>query len=77
MKIEVKLRASLKRFSDSPDGVFQMELKDGASVSEVVGSLKIPDNDLGLISVNKKLTDASAVLKDGDKVELFTMMKGG
>lgn len=77
MKVTVKLRASLKRFSKTGESTVVMELIEGQKIRAIIEELGIPETDFGLITVNGCLTETDQLLKEGDSVELFTMLKGG
>lgn len=49
---------------------------DVESLSEVFSELKV-NPDTVIIALNGKLVTKSAVIKDGDKVELLSVISGG
>ncbi|MCK5199159.1 MAG: MoaD/ThiS family protein [Spirochaetales bacterium] len=74
MEITVKLFASLRKER------FNFETKEfiqGASVSNVIDELNIPENKVSIIFVNNRHADLKYELVDGDVLALFPPVGGG
>jgi sulfur-carrier protein len=74
VKITVKLFASLRtdRFSAA-----DFNYPEGATVSHVLASLKIPEEEAAIIFVNARHADPDLSLKDGDLLSIFPPVGGG
>jgi len=77
MDITIKLSAVLRRYTSSKDGKLNMTLDDGATVLDVLNSMKMIQGEAGLIILNSKIASEDALLKDGDILELYPVMGGG
>jgi sulfur carrier protein ThiS len=68
--------SSLTRKYNIPE---TLELKDGASIADALAELPVPLDMgvVGLTSLNGKAAPRDAVLKDGDKLEIFPMIVDG
>ena len=53
-----------------------LELPDGATAADVLAELGAPDLPI-VISINEQQADPSAILRDGDEVELIPAVAGG
>ena len=74
MKIEIKLFASLRVER------FQVEVREYPSttgIGQVVGSLGIPEADVGIVLVNGQHAALEGSLKDGDSLSLLPLVGGG
>ena len=79
MKIEVRLYATLARFSPSGSSgrTFTMELPEGAALYDLIEMLKLPREEVKLPFVNAVYQELSFVLQDGDEVGIFPPVGGG
>ena len=79
MKIEVALYATLAKYL--PPGAQNrkaaIEVKDGATVREVMDQLGIPRDLPNILLVNGRQTPEDAVLKDGVTLSIFPPLAGG
>ena len=79
MKVEVRLFATLQPYLPAGaegDGI-SLELSDGATVRDVVESLKIPGDLACLTVVNGRDADLDQVLAPGDELAMFPPLAGG
>ena len=79
MKVEVRLFATLRPYLPAAadgDGV-SLELPAGATVRDVVESLKIPGELACLTVVNGHDADLEQILAPGDELALFPPLAGG
>jgi len=77
MRVTVELQAHLDQYSPAGRAIFQQELSDGASVSELVRSLGIPEEMASVIIVNDASVWPEHVLRDGDHITLIPPLAGG
>jgi molybdopterin converting factor small subunit len=79
MKVEVRLFATLQPYLPAGahgDGI-SLDLPAGATVRDVVQSLKIPGELACLTVVNGRDADGDQVLAPGDELALFPPLAGG
>ena len=79
MNVQVALFASLSQFH--PDGqggrhARTLELSDGTKISDVIGSLGLPDQPR-VVFVNSRHAAETAELRDGDRLAIFPPVAGG
>ena len=79
MKVYVKLYALLRKHHPGPNRSIplEVELPDGAVVSDLVPVLKLPGEIVRSAFVNNAAVQLQTVLKDGDQVGLFPPVVGG
>ena len=79
MKIEVALYATLSQYL--PPGAQNrravIEVKDGATVREVMNQLDIPPELPNILLVNGRQAPETTVLKDGEALSVFPPLAGG
>jgi sulfur carrier protein ThiS len=79
MKIQVKLFASLSRFSPGglPGTPFSVELKEGVTLQDLVKQLGIPAEETKVTFVNGIVQTLDYVLQPGDDTGIFPPIGGG
>jgi len=79
MQVEIRLYATLRRYAPqgADAGVFVTDLTDGASVQDLVHSLKIIPEEVHLIMVNGMNSTMERLLNSGDRIGLFPPIGGG
>ncbi|HPO76112.1 MAG TPA: MoaD/ThiS family protein [Thermoclostridium caenicola] len=77
MKLKIVFKASLKRYSNSSDGIDNISIDGPATIQDIIDLYGISPLDVGITIINGKMVPRSTFLKDNDVVELFTMLKGG
>jgi molybdopterin converting factor small subunit len=79
MHIQVKLYASLSRFSagEIPASPFEVEINEGASLQELIDCLNIPPEEAKVAFVNGVVQQMDWKLKPGDQVGIFPPIGGG
>lgn len=79
MKIEVALYATLSQYL--PPGAQNrkavIEIRDGATVREVMTQLRIPLELPNILLVNGRQASEDAVLRDGEALSIFPPLAGG
>ena len=78
MKVYVRLFATLQAYLPGGDGDgILLDLPPGATVGDVVASLKIPGDVDCLIVVNGRDVGPEQVLAPGDELAMFPPLAGG
>ena len=80
MRITVNIYAYLRYYLTAPDkSIWQKEwdLPEGASVSDVLGKLKLPKEVRLTVLLNSSSVDKNAPLKEGDTIHVLPQMSGG
>jgi molybdopterin synthase sulfur carrier subunit len=74
MVVTVRLFATLQegRFVEAP-----REYPLGANIATIVGDLRIPDEDIGVVFVNGRNAELDRVVAAGDVVSIFPPIGGG
>lgn len=79
MKIEVALFATLSKYL--PPGAQNrravIEVKDGATVREILNQLGIPPDLPNILLVNGRQAPENTALKDGETLSVFPPLAGG
>ena len=74
-RIRLRLLATLERFQ--PGGAGELELSGPGRISDLVGSLGIPEGTGRVVLVNGRLAQEDRVLAEGDEVVMFPPVEGG
>ena len=74
MKIEVRLFASLRKYSNDKS---RIELEEGANVSDFIERIGVPPSEVAIILVNGRHAHQDQRLHDGEAVSLFPAIAGG
>jgi len=74
MKIEIRLFASLRKYSDDKSII---ELENGANVSDFIERIGVPPSEVAIILVNGRHAHQDQRLHDGEAVSLFPAIAGG
>jgi molybdopterin converting factor small subunit len=81
MKIKIKIYATLRQYIPNAAEIMREEgwdVSDGATVEEVMASMKLPENLRILALVNGvHCQDKAKQLSDGDTLLLYPLMSGG
>jgi sulfur carrier protein ThiS len=79
MKIEVNLYATLSQYipggNKGPTHV--VDVREGATVSELLQQLGVPEKSVKLIFLDGKHSDLDAVLKEENRLGVFPPVGGG
>lgn len=76
MKVNVKLMSIFAKYSKGGDDG-KTEIKNGATVLDVVKELGLPEKQVKLIAVNGRQSDINTVLSEDDTVFIFPPAAGG
>jgi sulfur-carrier protein len=80
MKIQLNLFASLSRFlPEPPKSGFSnfLEVSEGTTIQSLLKDLKVPQELPKIIFLNGLHAEATALLKDGDRLGIFPPLAGG
>jgi len=79
MQVQVKLFANLCRyFNNVLSGIpFQVEMPEGATLSDLVNHLKLPREEVKVFFVNGRARPLDWTLEPGDEVGIFPLVAGG
>lgn len=79
MRVTVKLFATLVRFKDGTrtGRPFDIELREGAVVRDLIDHLKIPVEETHIVFINNIIEETHSPLKAGDVVGMFPPVGGG
>ena len=84
MAVTVKVNGNLKNcLPDNPDGIVSLDEPGDRNLKSLIENLGIDFIDLGFCAVNNRIVSKMEILKgialvkDGDRVEVFSEMKGG
>ena len=74
MLVTIKLFAALRK------GRFEaatVEYREGTTVEEIIQELGIPQDEITLIFINGRHSNASAIVREGDTIAFFPAAGGG
>ena len=54
---------------------FEVELKEGKSIKEIIKDLGVPPTEVDLILINGKSVDFNTIVKDGDRVSVYPVFE--
>lgn len=74
MRVQVRLFATLRQGRFSKQWI---ELSEGASVADVLRSLNIPEEDVGILLCDGLDVAVEAVLKNDTVISVFPALGGG
>ena len=79
IRVTVKLFATLRKHlpPGATDGTVIVEVPDGATVTDVMGRLGIPTEHTKMIVSGDRHLEASALVTDGQHVDLYPPLAGG
>lgn len=79
MKIGIALYATLSKYlpPDAENRKAVLEVKEGATVREIMSQLGIPRDLPNILLVNGRQSREDTVLKDGETLSIFPPLAGG
>ncbi len=75
MRLFVKLHGDLHKYLDDDRSL--LSLADGSTLQDLLARLGIPAREPRLTWVNRRPVEESAVLSDGDQVDISSPIGGG
>lgn len=76
VKVQVVLGSWFKRYTEGKT-VFDLTIYETASTREVLGTLKVPVNEVGFVTINNVKQDIDCVLKENDIARIYPHIIGG
>jgi Molybdopterin converting factor, small subunit len=77
MVVEVRLYATLRRYTTAVNGVITVDVPDGSTVFDLVKTMKIDPAEIHLIMINGVGCEIDKTVSDGDRIGLFPPVGGG
>lgn len=77
MRVQAKIYGDLIRFVEGQREVVTVQLREGASLSDLLRVLGIPAEEVWMASRRNQIIREEDILEDGDEVSLFDPVLGG
>jgi len=75
LKVNVKLFASIRRFSEKDN--LDIDIKEGSTIKDLLSKIAIPQDEPLLVILNEYTRGKETLLQDGDTICLFPIIAGG
>lgn len=77
MRVEVRLYATLRKYSPGEPGTPFVELVEGSMLNGLLEFLRIPQHQEIVVLINGRPAQPDSVLREGDRVVMFPPVTGG
>jgi len=77
MQVEISLFGHFRRLLRDTDGRLTLTVIEGTTVRDVLKMVRVPEAEVGPVSVNAQLATVETPLRDGDRVCVFAPIGGG
>jgi sulfur carrier protein ThiS len=77
MRITAKFHGNIQKYLPEHAPVAALDLAAETTIAELLARLSVPDSQVWMSAVNDTVVDASAVLHEGDVLEVFEPVGGG
>jgi sulfur carrier protein ThiS len=77
MQVQVIVSGYLKKYTKSDASVGSIEIKEGATVRDLVALLELPEEESFIIAVNGQLVAYGHTLHPKDQVRIIPPVSGG
>jgi molybdopterin converting factor small subunit len=77
MQVDIRLFGHFRRLLRETDGRLTLTVDEGTTVREVLRMVRVPEAEVGPVSVNGELAAVGTPLRDGDRVCVFSPIGGG
>jgi molybdopterin synthase sulfur carrier subunit len=77
MNIRVELQSYLDQYAPDDNRLFDYELPDGATVSDLLRKLGVPEDLASVVIVSDENRTREYELSDGDRVTVLPPLAGG
>ncbi len=77
MRITAKLYGNLRRYLPTKKETEELDVEPGTTVTALLERLEVPDSEVWMCAVNDTVLPPTAVLKEGDLLEVFEPVGGG
>ena len=76
MKIKMIFHGSLKKYNQNLAET-ELEIPAGTMVGALIGSTKVPKEEIAFVALNGSRASLDAHIHEGDEVKLFQLVGGG
>ncbi len=78
-EVIVKLYGILRKRIENYDSTkgLDVEIRDDASIADLVAHLGIPESKIGFVSSNGRIVKAGSTVEDGSVIKVFQPLFGG
>ena len=77
MRVTVELQGHLQQYVKDGSNAVEIDIKDGATVGELISQLGVPDEATWNAALDGKLVYTNDLLSDGAVLLLFPPLAGG
>jgi molybdopterin synthase sulfur carrier subunit len=77
MQVEIKLFGQFRPLLRETDGRLTLKVDEGTTVRDMLEKVKVPEAEVGMVSVNGELASMGTPLRNGDEVCVFSPVGGG
>lgn len=77
MRVKVELQGHLQQYAKDGGNYVEIEIKDGATVGELISQLGVPEESTWNAALDGKLVYNNDLLSDGAVLLLFPPLAGG
>ncbi len=77
MKIKIKSYGLLRKYIPKEANPYEIEIKEGSTVADLLNILKIPNEYVPIVTVREKKVDLSYSIQEDDELTLLPIMGGG
>jgi len=76
MQIKLNFHGNLKKYNNNALEI-EIEIPDGTIVGQLIGQIRVPQEEIAFVAVNGSRVGTDAVIHEGDEVKLFQLVGGG
>lgn len=77
MQIDIRLFGQFRRLLGETDGRLTLKVVEGTTIRDALERVRVPEAEVGLVSVNGQVAPVETPLRDGDEVCIFSPIGGG
>jgi len=77
MRVKVKAYADLQKYNPDKGEEFTVEIKEGASVKDLMQLLRLPEHRVMVVLKNERIGKEEDLLADGDAISFLPVVGGG
>ncbi|WP_299392123.1 MoaD/ThiS family protein [uncultured Desulfovibrio sp.] len=79
MRLHIKLSTTLRDYVHGyePEKGLHLEVPDGMTVGELARHIGLPPEEIKIVMVNGRHSEADDAMRDGDRVAFFPAVGGG
>jgi len=76
MKVRIEVSSSLKRYTKGKT-CYELDVEQGTKAIDAIKKLGIPEEEVGIISVNGVKAEEDYIINENDKINVFPVIIGG